>query len=302
MNGLAMNPQQEIASWGGEAELIDNPREGVRQGDIIRWETPTSPWEVYAIVVTADCDIALGKHAEIVSYIPVLSLADYWRLFTVPKKIDKYAVEKFIPGARERIRKLQRSYRPDFPQEMSDQAIANLIQSSLPGEVVEQFRVPASECSAVTEMLTAFKSVMQIPKDDGLMGLVNLLATLRAINGGNASNKNSHAVLDELAKEIKDLPGDAFFIGCIESGRADGFVAYLRFVRELHTEAIALQSSDLKKTTTKVRRIARLRSPFIYRLTQQLGNVFADIGLPGEYEEKRSSIANDIKKSLSATI
>src|SRR5206468_2377213 len=73
--------------WEGETERADDDRP-IRQGDIVQWEQQDSPWKSVAVIVTADCDIAQKKHAGILSYVPIVTLVDYWRLITLPKKID----------------------------------------------------------------------------------------------------------------------------------------------------------------------------------------------------------------------
>jgi hypothetical protein len=72
----------------------------------------------------------------------------------------------------------------------------------------------------------------------------------------------------------------------------NGWIAYLRLVREIQHDQVAVRQPDLRRKATTAKRVARLRSPYIYRLTQQLIDVFAAIGLPSEYEESRSSLVD----------
>jgi hypothetical protein len=73
------------------------------------------------------------------------------------------------------------------------------------------------------------------------------------------------------------------------------YVAYLRLVREVREPEIALLATDLEKPEVSAKRISRLTSPYVYRLTQQLGDVFASIGLPEDYERNRTGCTNTLR-------
>ena len=91
--------------------------------------------------------------------------------------------------------------------------------------------------------------------------------------------------------KLRSLPGDLFFLNEVGPDRSGGFIVYLRRVAELSPEAIAIR--PLERNARLATRISRLRPPFRYRLTQQLAAMFADIGLPREYEHRTvATVAN----------
>jgi hypothetical protein len=108
--------------------------------------------------------------------------------------------------------------------------------------------------------------------------------------GGGDRAKLLEKLQADIASKITDLPGDSFFLGTVLEDRPKGFVAYLRLVREIRGDEIALKHADLRSSSVRAKRIARLTSPYIYRLTQQLGDVFSSVGLPTEYEDHRRAV------------
>src|SRR6266511_2857743 len=73
-----------------EEALANQP---LRQGDILEWPVISTehpaPWRQFGVVITADCDIAMEKHDGLLSYVPILPLPDYLRLFYLPKMISR---------------------------------------------------------------------------------------------------------------------------------------------------------------------------------------------------------------------
>src|SRR4051812_43937524 len=63
--------------------------EPLRQGDVFRWTLRGEPdrWRAYGIVVTADCDFANAKHRGVLSYCPILPLADFLAIHWLPEDL-----------------------------------------------------------------------------------------------------------------------------------------------------------------------------------------------------------------------
>ena len=96
----------------------------LRQGDVLEWLNDQSdPWRRFAIVVTADCDLAHQKHAGLLACVPVLAHEDYLALFPLPARLGR-ARAKLVERASTLIRHYQAENRADFPLALSDDAIA----------------------------------------------------------------------------------------------------------------------------------------------------------------------------------
>ena len=104
------------------------------------------------------------------------------------------------------------------------------------------------------------------------------------MEGGEAT------VRERLRTSVGSLPEDSFFLGPIPRTEHQG-IAYLRVLRELSASAIAVRADELRDKSAQGRRIGRIKSPYKYSLTQRLGAVFADIGLPPEYDDHKKNWA-----------
>ncbi|WP_147455907.1 hypothetical protein [Nocardioides mangrovicus] len=102
------------------------------------------------------------------------------------------------------------------------------------------------------------------------------------------------AVASDFASCLRELPGDALFLNEVSPAHVSGYVAYLRRVIELDDTVVALTASRLPGDAEYVR-VSRLRSPYIYALTQRFASVFSAIGLPEEYEKAHDANAERVR-------
>ena len=271
-----------------ETTAIDDPREPIRQGDIFTWRTPEPPWKSHGVVVTADCDISKRKHAGIISYVPVLPLVEYWRLFSLPKSIKQYVENTYFPQLQKRITALQRKNCGDFPRPLISEEIVDFITLSTPEEVAAVLEPPPPADSALIRQISAYQAYAFVTDSTPFDALVSLLADLRAAMANSPPRRDR--VHEELRTSIDNLPGDAFFLSGLGFPAHVPSIAYLRFVREVPLEHLSVTSPTASEPDSVAYRIARLRPPFVYRVTQQLAHVFSDIGLPSSYETRRSQV------------
>jgi hypothetical protein len=273
-----------------ECSAIDDERP-IRQGDVFIWLASEDPWTRVGVIVTGDCDIEHDKHRGLLSYVPVLKLTDYLAAFHLPSKVQRACVplrEQLLKA----VRKFQAEQLPAFPEPISEQAAMRWLKDTTPSEVASDLKVPPgreldSFLQAAAEFLAA-DSALAAGEFDPLFEAI-LRARLRQ---GSSSTREQIAtkVWAELEQFVTNLPGDAFFLGMLGPEHSAGYVAYLRLVREIRQATIAIKQTDLRAPGVTAKRITRLKSPYVYRLTQQLGEVFAAIGLPKEYEEARAKL------------
>lgn len=278
--------------WAGEAILVDNNPE-LRQGDIIKFNNPKTHWEGIGIIVTADCDIAKGKHGGIISYVPTLKLHDYWRLFTLPKKIEK-AEEGFLKQMYSGVKSAWK--KKNGESEISNDAIDAMVLSSDDDQIFKLVGIDDGAKDKWSRIFSAYRKAVSRDSDISLDAMIDLILELK--NSISGTNGDPESALKDIELSVGSLPGDAFFMSRIPNEKGEGYVAYLRLVRELNVMQIALIPKDLQRPEVTVKRIAKLKSPFLYRLTQQLAQVFSDIGLPEEYENNRLDVAKIIKSAV----
>jgi len=282
-----------------ECEPILDDR-SLRQGDVFAWLGPDAakPWTRLGIVVTADCDIVLDKHEGIISYVPLLALHDYLRLFYLPQQVEKAnkpATDQLVAA----IRDMQRRFQPQFPAPLSPEAALEWTERELPDAVADALGVPhTDQRTRFVAQLAEHRSIREAMNSDQFADHVGALLALRC-RGGSEKEKavETEKLRADIASKIARLPGDCFFVGRVDADHAGGFVAYLRLVRELKGKNIAIRQKELRNEGVTAKRIAKLASPFVYRLTQQLGDVFASIGLPSEYENCRKATVATLELS-----
>jgi len=64
-----------------------DPAHPLSQGDVVRRVQDADIWDRFAIVVTADCDLAHNKHRGQLTCVPVVPLRDYLATYYLPMKL-----------------------------------------------------------------------------------------------------------------------------------------------------------------------------------------------------------------------
>ncbi|WP_281900217.1 hypothetical protein [Micromonospora humidisoli] len=261
----------------------------IRQGDVFIFSndlTNSDIWRKAGIIVTADCDIANDKHAGILSYVPILPLRDYlaWRVLP---RIASDRRKRIIRQLSEMIGRLE-----------DDQGIK-------PGLSMRAIEVMATEDGGLTDLESYLKNISKKDKDT-IAAMINEIATcdrvhltsgyteqftaLTSLCTPTKKKSAREVLLGDIRDRLKNLPGDVFFISTLDLEHTEGYVAYLRLVRETNLRQISTSYYYKDGRRVVAKRTSRLRAPYVYRLTQQMADVFASIGLPTEYEGARDFI------------
>ena len=288
----------ESAPLFSECDDVTDDRP-LAQGDVFEWlERTDDPWLQFGVIVTANCDIVHEKHRGVLSYVPLLAIEDYLRMFFFPAALRKgvrpiaeqLGRTLLADEVAEAIRTYQAENLPDFPQPLSDTVALRWALTMTSEDLADELRITDSRRRSDFVMLVDdFRIAESAATSENYAAQWDALVRLRVRKGATADGAREK-IWTEIRSSIKDLPGDRFFLGRIGSFVGDGWIAYLRLVREIQQEGVAIRQPDLRKRGAVARRVAHLRSPYIYRLTQQLIDVFATIGLPSEYEQSRSSV------------
>jgi hypothetical protein len=67
-----------------------------------------------------------------------------------------------------------------------------------------------------------------------------------------------------------------------------GLFVMLRHIEQCALSDITYDPDEIRFGTAKARRVGRIAAPFRYAMTQSLGRIFSDIGLPKDYEVRRA--------------
>lgn len=245
------------------------------------------------MIVTGDCDIARNKHAGRLTYVPVLAARAYLSIFWLPRRLDALASrlgERLVST----MRKLQQANLPEFTTPLTaDRAQQWAVERGAAG-VADALRVGhGPDRDAFISLAQAYVDIV-VARDRSFQAQSQALCSAYCVTGTAPDNDAAvKRVEGELENYLGNLPGDAMFLSCLAPGHVDGYICYLRVLRDIADGDIAVTPRQAV-SGARASRIAHLRSPYLYRLTQQVAEVFAAIGLPQEYEDSRSSYATII--------
>jgi len=237
--------QDDVPGWLLDAAV--GPDAQLRQGDLIVFEGADSPLRKVGIIVTADCDFEQKKHARLVTLVPVIDtktvLEQYLLLDDCERKRD--LIEAY----------LFREHSIDARQDRATKVT-----------ILRQACGLADQGSKDVRNLAA-NFVLSATDTIPIEGYVELMRTI----GIKAKGK------DAFRDQIRSR-GDLLILPSIKKLGVDGHIAWLRHIWQVGLDDIALRTSEVGDRSGE--RLGRLASPFRYRLTQLMAQVFSDIGLP----------------------
>jgi hypothetical protein len=241
------NLEDQNAVEGWILDEVVGPNARIQQGDIVRFDNSQYALQHVGIIVTADCDIEQKKHARRVTLIPVLTAAAILENYLLIEDCEKKRpqIEDF----------LFRSAVIDKKQDRDTKL--SLLRSHF-------------NCGfgRHDEMLNAALSFL-FNESESIS--INLYRKLMSEIG--SSPKKQDALCDQIRNR-----GDLLVLPDTARLGVSGNIAWVRHIWQIPLGDIAIRSSELRSRQGE--RIARLDSPYRYRLTQKMGQVFSDIGLP----------------------
>lgn len=226
----------------------------LEQGDLLRIGN-SAPYK-YGIVVTADCDLENKKHSGIVTFVPLISVAD-----AICSSLIHDLMSRREDECRSRLIKI-------FELDM----VSGLpIRTQLLVALRQRGFLAEHDFASVFEsdVLAALLCCALYPNPT-----LEQCKLISAFFGWDWPK-----TVDTFSQQISSR-GD-FLPLCHPALAVDDVsVAWLRGVNQCQISVVALKTSEETEEGKAALRIGKLKSPFIYRLTQMFGQVFSDIGLP----------------------
>ncbi|NOT88856.1 MAG: hypothetical protein HOP03_11815 [Lysobacter sp.] len=222
------------------------PSDILQQGDLIKF-SKEGVIDRYGIVVTADCDLDKRKHSRLVTLVPLLSVED-----VICQCLSFDAFEHYSSKLKDFCR-----------------ISLGIDVSPTDGQFLPKvrLRLMANDIADENAKLAA-KIIVHAPFEMTVSRLRSIL---------DAAGVDWPKVIDRLRNQIKTR-GDLLLLSRPPLTMTDAQIAWLRPMWQEQVSSIALRTSESASRTGL--RVAQLNSPFRYRLTQMLGQVFSDIGLP----------------------
>jgi hypothetical protein len=278
-----------LMSHEREVIELDSAFEAPRQGDVLRWEkTDRSPWTEHAIVVTADCDLEFNKNRNSISYVPLVRFDTYVGCFWGPDYVAKKA-EKIFEGATAAIRRAHKA--KGLSGDLNYHVVRDWIVRDSAGAIVEMLShesLSPAERRTLEVVIDKAKRALGCEHDlmnydtDGDTYVRRIIVRANDLLPESRGDP-AKSVLEALQGHCRSLPGDVFFVSTVPGDGDGGYFALLRHIGQCDINDVSLDPVRRAGPVLPLRRIARLTSPYVYALTQQLAKVFADIGLPKEY-------------------
>jgi hypothetical protein len=255
---------------------------GIRQGDVLRsLDDRAGAWSRWALVVTADCDLAQGKFDGLVSCVPIVDWRDYVSRFVLAK--DVAAVRsRAIDRLTARVNRLRRA--EGLGPSVTRRGIELWLSA---GDLTRPaFEVPLHQDSAA---LSLAKYLQIEDRDQNFARLLDRAAEGRVVLGDVSERTGAiGALMKKCADKLKDLPGDSMLLNSVVEGR-EGQVIYFRRIFALEEAEVSAKSWGLDGQVRFVR-VGRLRAPYKQYTAQRLGAMFDAIALPPAYEDSRRDL------------
>jgi hypothetical protein len=193
------------------------------------------------------------------------------------------------------MRKAQKAHLPEFDSPLTPERCQQWVLQSELAKIANTLRLSADETAAFIPLAESFRRISD-SLDAPLSEQCEAFCSASEVMGKSARSTKEKLMAD-LASHLKDLPGDAMFLNSLMDDAEEGYVVYLRLLVGLNDRQVATRAAQRSFQITH-ERFTHLKSPYLYRLTQQLGSVFSAIGLPEEYEASRDSRAKTFLQEL----
>lgn len=247
---------QEEQGWEIYASV--QPNEYLRQGDLLVFPS-SDDLRKYGLVVTADCDLKNRKHGRLVTLVPVLT----------PRSIvEQYLLLEQCDKQREQInRKAFAAFGIDG--DLGDP----LVEAELRAELAIKSTLPEWRAACLAARV--------------LLQEVDILTSKEYIELMIFVGINTGKIAERLENQLKSK-GDIVVLPKLSEPQIDSTIAWVRWIWQVPMRETTLRNSEVKGNVGQ--RVARLSSPYRYRVTQCMAQVFSDIGTP----DVQVSFANDI--------
>jgi hypothetical protein len=261
----------------------------VSQGDVIEWvgDHWNSPWSTFGIVVTADCDLLRDKHNGYISYIPAWLTEDFLWFHWRPAALEQPRSNAFQTLATRLSTWREKNGKGGGA--LSADAARDWLRRVGPEAMLRELGVEdKGQCNTLMGVIRPAASL-----DAALVATqpdLDLLGEAYSFVKQKATTDASILITD-LQKDWNTLPGDVFHLPSMPNGTNGDLFLLLRHIRQIRSEDLTARPDDVRSGAAKAKRIARVTAPYRYAITQNLGKVFSDIGLPREHEVRRSTTA-----------
>lgn len=256
---------------------IDLDVEGVLQGDIFEVGENCSDIfkkeEKYAVVITADCDIAQNKMGRFFTLLPIISaqdyLTEYWIKGLFEKELKKIAEEVCLV-----VNKCGHLKQHGCDPVTAEGMLSWIDEDGLEGVFAS---LDIEKSKKIDEVVSRYELVSGESNIDGYLSLMKL------------RNKRERAVKSDITGAIKNSRDEFYFIPDLPKSKVSGHMIKLRDVRSVSKERLYKRAQDLRLSPNdpakSLLRTGRFSDYLKYSITQQFAMVFSSIGMKDLFEK-----------------
>ena len=253
----------EINGWILDKTIA--PNSTLAQGDLIKFGgdiKEKDPLRKLGLIVTADCDLDKKKHAKLITLVPIVSAETLLENYLLPEdcerkrvQIEHYVYKHF-----------------EIEKEQEPEACRSLLLEKL------------SALNLTTDSTTDHTAILAGKFVTDQLTRLTVKEYKSLLMAAGISPKGATALASQITSrgDVMILP-DPKILGVEEN------IAWVRHIWQVPINSIAIRTSEIGSREGE--KIARLASPFRYRLTQIFAHVFSDIGLP----DFNNSISSDLE-------
>jgi len=223
----------------------------LQQGDLIKFTSEDRAYD-FGVVVTADCDLDKRKHSRLVTLVPLMS---------VDAVICKCLALDYFELQGDALKSICRK-QYSIEESITDSSFLGKLKSKL-----------VEEPAVLPEVSAAARAVLHMEQKVDMTTVKGIVQLLR----------HDWSKQIEKFKSQMESRGDILMLTVPFLISSKESVVWMRGLWQQPVSQIALRTSE--EGSRNSIRVAQLGSPYRYRLTQMLGQVFSDIGLPNISKE-----------------
>lgn len=264
MNGLYTTPSES---------------QDIRQGDIIFRKTRTE--QTYGLVITADCDIAKGKHGNHYTWIKVIPTAEYLEKNWAPTEIKKIQSKQ----SKTALEYVNKKLREQDLNALSEETMISWLTETGVNQFITKLGI--QECPPeILNIITGLYKISE-PSETSSIDKIRTAAAFFKLKIENiALNAQQN-----LKKGDDGFP-DFFCLPGLCGELENGCVALLRHIYSTQDETIYTCEANAKidGNPNSFYRMCRLNDRVKYSIVQKTTFLFSRIGMTTEFEEHTENV------------
>ncbi|WP_318499532.1 hypothetical protein [Photobacterium leiognathi] len=262
----------------------------IRQGDVFKIGSNCADFfmeeEMYAVVITADCDIAQNKMGDYYTLLPIITLD----CFLVTRWLPKVLSSELTSLLKNHTEILNKSIAVDKYKELT----IDSLKEWLDFESLDNIYIKITNKSNKKAQLDDEK-IKLLRSEANTENFIKLRKEMQS--------KDDNKIINEINKSIgSGLSGDYYFLPEITSIGGMGSIIKLRDIRAMHKSKVyeSTLSARLSQHSSDegIIRIGQFSDYLKYSISQSFALLFSRIGMPEFYEKEVSDSLECFSKSL----